>query len=372
MFDARSLLENLVRGPAQSSQSQSADPAAELGDLLRQFTQGGPQQGGQQSSGGDQQQPNLNDLLGNLFPGANQAQAPQAAPSEAQGGQSSGGGLGDIFGQLQKHMQPSGGSQPAQQPSGQGGGSPIDILGQIFGQATQGAQEGAGRIGESTGLNQIIEQMSGGRSPQELLDQVKQYMSENKLGTGAAIGGLGALILGTQTGRSVAATAAKIGAAALIGGLAYKAYQNYQQGRPLVSGATEAPQAAPAGSGFEEEQISNDGALTMIRAMIAAAAADGRIDAAEQQAIIGNLKGAGLDSGAEEFLAQELNSPASIDALAAGAANAQEAIKIYTAARISIDPDTGAEQNFLYNLGARLGLDEELMAHIDAQARAAA
>jgi uncharacterized membrane protein YebE (DUF533 family) len=387
MFDARSLLESLVRGPAQSApRSSSKDPMSELGDLLRQFTQSGAQGGAQPEAsagsaegsglGAGGKQPSIGDILGNLFPGAVEPPAPQAAPQPGSGAGSSG-GLGDIFSKIQEHMQnPSAPQAPGAAPPAPGGGgqsgSPLDVLGQIFGQATQGAQEGAGRIGQATGMNELIEKMSGGRSAEELLEQVKRYMSENKLGTGAALGGLGALILGTQTGRSMAGTAAKIGALALIGGLAYKSYQNYQQGRPLISGVSEVPEPAPAGSGFEEAVVGQDIAVAMIRAMIAAAAADGRIDAAEQQAILGNLQSSGLGADAEEFIAQELNRPASIDEIAAGVRNRQEAIRVYTAARFAIEPDTAAEQQFLYQLGSRLGIDEELMAHVDAQTRAAA
>ena len=111
-----------------------------------------------------------------------------------------------------------------------------------------------------------------------------------------------------------AASVAKVGALALIGGLAYKAFQNYQGGKPLVSGVT-APEAAPKGSGFEPAAVTNESATLYIKAMIAAAAADGRIDNAEHAKIIGSLTQAGLDDGAEEFLANELNNPASIDDL---------------------------------------------------------
>ena len=322
----------------------SADPMGQIGDLLRQFTQG--------QGGGQPQAPAA----------AAQTEPPQQQPSS--------GGFGDILGQLQKQL---GGGQPAGSTPGQSSSSnPLDMLGQIFGQATQGVQEGAGRVGQATGMNEMIEKMSGGRSPQELLEQLQKYMGENQLATGATLGGLGALILGTQTGRSVATSAAKIGALALIGGLAYKAYQNYSQGKPLIAGGAEAPAPAPQGSGFEASKVSNDGAQLMIRAMIAAAAADGRIDATEQQKIIGNLAGSGLEASAEQFLASELNAPASIEQLAAGVTDPQQAIKVYTAARIAIDPDTQDEQSFLSQLGQRLGLDQELMAHIDAQARAAA
>jgi uncharacterized membrane protein YebE (DUF533 family) len=376
MFDARSLLESILRGPARqpAPSAPSGDPVGELSDLLRQFTQGGPQRDTAPA-------PRADPVPRQTPPGGTGRDVPYAdrpyrdepdyyddAPSQRDG--PSADSLNDLWGELFPNAQPPqtyqaavGGSSASQ--------SPLDVLGQIFGQATQGVQEGAGEVGKASGLNEIIEQMSGGRSAEELLEQAKKYMAENQLGTGAALGGLGALVLGTGTGRSIAMSAAKIGALALIGGLAYKAYQNYQQGRPLISGP-DAPEPPPTGSGFEPTEVSNDDALRMIRCMIAAAAADGRLDSTEQQKIIGNMQGTGLDGGAEEFLAREMNAPAGINELAQGVTSEQQAVKLYTAARIAIDPDTTAEQSFLYQLGMRLGIEEELMAHIDAQARAAA
>ena len=106
--------------------------------------------------------------------------------------------------------------------------------------------------------------------------------------------------------------------------------------------------------------------------MIAAAAADGRLDSAEQQRIVGSLKEQGLDAEAEEFLARELNNPASVDDLINSSRSREEDVQIYTAARIAIDPDTDAEQRFLAVLGKSLGLEEELVQHVNATARQAA
>ena len=64
--------------------------------------------------------------------------------------------------------------------------------------------------------------------------------------------------------------------------------------------------AAPQGSGFETAAVTNDAAITYIRGMIAAAAADGRIDAKEQQKILGGLQQAGLGAKAEEYEGKEI------------------------------------------------------------------
>jgi uncharacterized membrane protein YebE (DUF533 family) len=107
-----------------------------------------------------------------------------------------------------------------------------------------------------------------------------------------------------------------------------------------------------------------------IRAMIAAAAADGRIDATEQQKILGGLQQAGLDQAAHQFLTSEINNPATVDDLAAGVTSQADAVQVYTAARVAIDDDNAQEHEFLTHLAQALGIDRELAAHVDAAARA--
>jgi uncharacterized membrane protein YebE (DUF533 family) len=278
------------------------------------------------------------------------------------GGQ--GGGLGEILGKL------------GQQAGGAGGIG--DILRQVLGSATDGVKQGAGRMDDATGASRYARDsfaQATGRSPDDVLAQLKELIANNQLGTGAALGGLGALVLGTSTGRSLAGTAVKLGGLALIGGLAYKAYQNYQQGQ-APAGAQRQPQAqallpAPEGSGFEPSAVTNDHAMLLIRAMIAAAAADGRIDAQEQKKILGGLGQAGVTGAAQQFLAREIENPAAIDDLAKAVTSQEEAVQVYTAARITVDPDAEEEHEFLAALADRLGIDDALAAHIDATARSA-
>ncbi|NJL07594.1 MAG: tellurite resistance TerB family protein [Methylacidiphilales bacterium] len=51
------------------------------------------------------------------------------------------------------------------------------------------------------------------------------------LGSGALAGGLAGLLLNSKHVRKHAGTALQVGAAAVLGGLAYKAYQDYRAGR---------------------------------------------------------------------------------------------------------------------------------------------
>jgi uncharacterized membrane protein YebE (DUF533 family) len=103
--------------------------------------------------------------------------------------------------------------------------------------------------------------------------------------------------------------------------------------------------------------------------MIAAAAADGRIDAKEQQKILGGLQQAGLDQTAQQFLTSEINNPATVEDLAASVTSQADAVQVYTAARVAIDVDSGTEHAFLGRLAQALGIDDELAAQVDAAAR---
>lgn len=389
MFDARSLLEQIVNGANRGSNTAGGGSGGLgdiLGDLMRNTGQGGRANaspgaapgggglgdilgdllgggrgagagtGGAPASGGGNA---LEDILRNLVPGQTRGVSPGA--NAAPGSEGSGGGLSDILGKLQQSLGGQGGT---------GGGGIADVLGQILSQATQGAKEGAGRVSDATGARDAFN-TSTGQTPEDLMAKLKELIANNQLGAGAALGGLGGLVLGTQTGRGLAMSAAKIGALALIGGLAYKAYQNYQAGRPLITGAHPA-EAAPQGTGFEPQALTNQSATTYIRAMIAAANADGRIDDGEKQRIFGALKQGGLEAEAEAFLQQELRQPASIDELAASVGSPEEAAQVYTAARIAIEPDTAGENAFLSALANRLGIDQQLASFIDNEARTTA
>ncbi|MCB1521938.1 MAG: DUF533 domain-containing protein [Hyphomicrobiaceae bacterium] len=395
MFDAKSLLEALVNGAGQRSAGGAGSGGGlggGLGDLLGGLLQG--QQGGASSGRGsglpDQTGGGLEDLLRNMLPGGTASSQPSTGapaksgglddllrnmvPSGDRGGQGdSGGGLGDILGKLQEQLGGGAAGNRGGSAGDAGGQSITDILGGLFGQATQGARDGAGRIGEATGAREALERLGGGQSADELMAKLKDLVANNQLGAGSVLGGLGALVLGTQTGRSLAVNAAKLGALALIGGLAYSAYQNYSQGRSPINDPNFVPNAAPAGSGFEPNAITNEQAALYIRTMIAAAAADGRIDASEQKKILGGLSQVGLERDAEEFLARELNNPSHVSQLVTQVSTPQEAVQVYTAARLAIEPDTRGEQMFLAELAQRLGMDDNLKAHIDtATANAAA
>jgi uncharacterized membrane protein YebE (DUF533 family) len=250
------------------------------------------------------------------------------------------------------------------------------LLGSLLKDSVAGVQQGAAAIDKQTGisgtLNSAIKDVTG-KSAGDLFEQAKGVAGRNQLATGAALGGLGALLLGTGGGRGLIGGAATLGGLALVGGLAYKAFQNHQAGE-APDAAPAQIEAPPAASPFGETGDAaqdNETSMLILRAMIAAAACDGVIDNEERSRIVGGLEKAGLDVQAAKFLDQEFAKPASIADLAAAARTPALAAQVYTAARIAIDTDSMTEKAFLMNLAVALGLDEGLVAQIDAGAAAA-
>ena len=106
---------------------------------------------------------------------------------------------------------------------------------------------------------------------------------------GLAAGGLLGLVVGNKKMRKMAGKlaggAVGYGGAAALGALGYRAYQQWQSGRDGSPSAAPAPAAQPAlppqGSGFAVgETAAADGGpfeLALVKAMIAAANADGHI-----------------------------------------------------------------------------------------------
>ncbi|WP_245497503.1 tellurite resistance TerB family protein, partial [Mesorhizobium sp. M5C.F.Ca.IN.020.32.2.1] len=158
---------------------------------------------------------------------------------------------------------------------------------------------------------------------------------------------------------------------------AYKAYQNYKNGKaPAETAAAGSPELLPppADTSFHPSQApqgEDEFTLTLVRAMISAAKADGHIDDDERQKIGGKLSLSGIGSDAEKFLMSELETPLDLDTLVAGAQTDAQKLELYTASRLTIDPDTRSERGYLDLLAGRLGLPDALVDHVEATVSAA-
>ncbi len=243
------------------------------------------------------------------------------------------------------------------------------MLGSVLNQAVSGVKEGAADLEQKTGVgakaNDALKNATG-KNAGDLLNQAKDIMSKNQLATGAALGGLGALMLGTKGGRGLAGNAVALGGLALVGGLAYRAYKNREAGRPLLEGPVETPPQDSAFGETGDESQDQKTAMLVLRSMIAAAACDGLVDNEERSRIVGRLVEAGMDVHAAKFLDDEFARPSSIEAIVEAAPTPELRAQAFTAARLVIDADTTVERDFLTKFAAKLGLTADEAAHLEA------
>ncbi len=188
--------------------------------------------------------------------------------------------------------------------------------------------------------------------------------AKNTALTGAAGLAAGMLLSGGKLGK-LAGNVATAGAIAAVGGLAYGAWQKYQQGQ---AGTAPAPAASRdafiPGAEAEQEELGK----SLVRAMIAAAKADGQIDADEKQRIFARLETMPLSAEEKAFVFDELSSPLDINAVVARADTPEHAAEIYAASLVAMRPDTPSERAYLETLAHKLRLAPPLVAEIHREA----
>ncbi|MFT4747022.1 MAG: uncharacterized membrane protein YebE (DUF533 family) [Congregibacter sp.] len=188
---------------------------------------------------------------------------------------------------------------------------------------------------------------------------------------GAAAGGVMGLLVGSKKGRKFAGKAATVGGAALIGGIAFKAYKNWQQNNQQSSLQSTTPPLHYSGDQATSTEISQDFQLTLIKAMIAAAKSDGHIDEVEQKRIFDAVEQMSLSSEIKGLVFDLLRQPIYVEELAHGAQGMEQKSEVYLASCLTIDLDNPAEHNYLNKLAGALGLPLDLAEQIKSQAKQA-
>lgn len=213
-------------------------------------------------------------------------------------------------------------------------------------------------------LNQFTGSQLNGSSP---ASKTKSSGLGSGLMGGAAAGGIMALLAGNKSARKFAGKAATVGGAALIGGIAFKAYKNWQQ-----NNQTQQSNAQPmhyAGDQAITTDMSQDFQLTLIKAMIGAAKADGHIDETEQKRIFDAVQQMNLSSEVKGLVFDLLRQPIYVEELAHGAHNMEQKSEVYLASCLAIDLDNPAEYNYLESLERVLNLPQGLSEQIRVQAK---
>jgi uncharacterized membrane protein YebE (DUF533 family) len=211
-------------------------------------------------------------------------------------------------------------------------------------------------------LNQIAGNLGG--TSQDNATPARGISGKNLAG-GALAGGLAGLLVGTKTGRKFGKHVVTYGGTALLGGLAYKAWRDWQQGGTASPSTdptlTEPPVDSPFMPRLGEEQALN---RALLRAMVTATKADGDIDELEQRRILQHLERTDVDVADRAFVQQLLREPADIEPIVREARCPETAAELYAASLIAIDPAGAAERGYLSMLAARLDLDERLVEHL--------
>ena len=104
----------------------------------------------------------------------------------------------------------------------------------------------------------------------------------------------------------------------------------------------------------------------MLRAMVAATLADGQIDADERARLDAAVGASGLERDGAAWLAAEIADPADLDEIAERVKTPEQATRIYSAVRLSIQADTLQEREFLKRLATALDVPTEAVRRIEA------
>ncbi len=178
-----------------------------------------------------------------------------------------------------------------------------------------------------------------------------------EVGAGAAAAGVLALLLGTGAGRRLTGTAVKVGSLAALSGLAYKMYEQWQATQAGTAGTAQAAESAQLNAPVAPKASME----VLLKAMIAAAKADGHVDATELDKIRSQLKEIDPEGKANDLIMQELVKPLDAKGIAA-LANGDMAVatEIYLISAAIIDQSSDAEKAYLNDLRVALQLPENV------------
>lgn len=183
---------------------------------------------------------------------------------------------------------------------------------------------------------------------------------------GVAGGALAGILVNKKARKNLGKTAMQAGGIAAVAGLAYYAYKKLNTDKSSPPGA-EAPLAAPpADTPFlpaaSDTAGQHDLAMKLIRAMIAAAKADGTMDSTELKTVIDTVEASDLTPTDKSDILRALNEDIGVDTVAAMATCPEVAAELYGASLVAIDIDTPAEQAYLSMLAAKMGLSRDMVA----------
>lgn len=180
-----------------------------------------------------------------------------------------------------------------------------------------------------------------------------------------AAGTIGVL-MGSKKARKIGGKALKYGGMAALGLVAYKAFNTWQQNNSATAPVQQlrtvdripAPEAELHGR-------------AVLRAIIAAAKADGHIDDRERQLIDQSIAQMTEDRNLQIWVDQELRKPLDPAEVASSATSPEIAAEMYLASLLMVDEENFMERAFLDELARQLKLDPSFKLELENQARQA-
>lgn len=243
-----------------------------------------------------------------------------------------------------------------------------------------------------------------------LIGKLISGMATKNFAAGLLTGGVAGNLIGRKGVGDIVEGAAKIGGLALLGTLAYKAYNNYQQtkavggnasavdsvkqsasgmigqagsllknlGIPQVDSMVDKVQNAIQPNNIEQNNTSNGSlnqdnefAYAIIKTMIAAAKADGKMDSKETKKILDQISSFGISEDEKSLIITEFANQQDISDIAKASKTPEQAAQIYLAGLIVCDSQCASEQKFLAELATALKLESDFTANLQAELLAA-
>ncbi|MFT5277049.1 MAG: uncharacterized membrane protein YebE (DUF533 family) [Glaciecola sp.] len=215
--------------------------------------------------------------------------------------------------------------------------------------------------------------------------------SGGSLLTGGIAGGLAGGLM-SKGGKKTSKKALKMGALAAVGGIAWKAYKSYSdqqaQDRAHNRGKYQdydSPQSHQTSSSFGYEpnslqeskfddvvtETNTEGQLLLLRAMVAAAHADGHIDQTERMKIFDQVENMELSVEDKSSLFDEMRNPLSIEEIAAKVPCSEAATEVYAISALAVDLYQNDSRMYLDKLARMLCIPAELQEALERTANGA-
>ncbi|RJG10208.1 tellurite resistance TerB family protein [Pseudomonas cavernicola] len=186
-------------------------------------------------------------------------------------------------------------------------------------------------------------------------------------GSQGGLGGLGGLLGGllgggAPSGQARSSSGMGYGGLATLGMLAFQAFSAWQQQQASARTSMQ-PETVNQLTGAAAEEHSH----AILRALIAASKADGRIDEQEKKLIYAEIAKLTDDPELQDWLDQEVSRPLDAAQVAQAAQTPEMAAEMYLASVLLVGSQQGGERDYLDELARQLKLDPALKAELEAQ-----